>query len=88
MGLRSGLRSDGYGRVTFDSPELADAGNRDPHVDARATAAVTNKKQYGIKSLQLTLGTATWPRTQIAEQDPKDSRMAFLWHYYLDYNYE
>jgi hypothetical protein len=78
-------KPNGYGRVTYDSPELAAAGNRDAHIDPRASAAKPDKAQYGIKSLQLTLGTATWPRTQIAEQDPKDSRMAFLWHYYLDY---
>jgi hypothetical protein len=78
-------KPNGYGRVTYDSPELAAAGNRDAHIDPRATAAIVDKTQYGLKSLQLTLGTATWPRTQIAEQDPKDSRMAFLWHYYLDY---
>jgi hypothetical protein len=76
---------NGFGRVTYDSPQLAVAGARDTAIDMRNPAPDAAKTQYALKSLQLTLGTATWPRTQIADQEADKSRMAMLWHYYLDY---
>jgi hypothetical protein len=87
-------RPNGYGRVLFDSPELHAANAQDISIDSRETvpanpaagrAAADAKRQHGIRSLQLSLGVATWPRTQIAEQEAATSKMAMLWHYYLDY---
>ena len=56
-----------------------------PANPAAGRAAADAKRQHGIRSLQLSLGVATWPRTQIAEQEAATSKMAMLWHYYLDY---